>query len=245
MARAALITGAAGGIGAAVARAMADHGYHVVVSDIDPAGEEVAAALGDGASFVPHDVTSEDGWRDAVAHAVSAADGLAAIVNCAGFIKGRIKFVDTSLELWRQHFAINCDSAFLACKYGIPAMAERGGSIVNFSSGLAHKLNADAAPYCASKAAVITTTSLGAMAGAPHKVRVNCLLPGAVETPMFYRNLQPGQTREELRDFFARQHPIGRVGTTDDMAEAVLFLCSDQAGFITGAALPIDGGQTL
>lgn len=242
----ALVTGAAGGIGAEVARRMAGEGYRVVLTDLDEAGRGTASEIGSSATFMVHDVTTEEGWRAATDHALEAHGGLSAVVNCAGYIAERTPMIDTPLELWRRYMAINSDGAFLACKYGIRAMMDRGGgSIVNFSSGLAELLVPDVAAYCVSKAAVVTTTKLGALAGAAHGVRVNCLLPGAVDTPMMFRNMKPGETREAVLERVGRNHPIGRVGTTTDMSEAVLFLCSERSSFITGAALPVDGGQTL
>jgi NAD(P)-dependent dehydrogenase (short-subunit alcohol dehydrogenase family) len=120
-----------------------------------------------------------------------------------------------------------------------------GGSIVNFSSGLAHIMLSDGAAYCASKSALLTLTRLAGKVGAKHKVRVNAILPGAIDTPMLWGNLRPVQEPRELIDMLLPQHPIGRLGTTDDIANVVDFLCSDASSFITGAMLAVDGGQLL
>jgi NAD(P)-dependent dehydrogenase (short-subunit alcohol dehydrogenase family) len=243
----AIVTGAAGGIGAEVASRLAAEGAVVIVTDIDEAGgTALATEIGGGAVFRPLDATSEDGWAGMMAFANSEYGGLDILVNCAGFFKPHVGFEDTSLELWRQHFSVNADSVFLACKHAPAAMKPRGGgSIVNISTGLVHRMMAAAAAYCASKAATLAVSRLAAQALAPYNIRVNAILPGAVDTPMLWRNLLPGQKKEDLEAMLVKSHPIGRVGNPTDMADMILFLASDRSSFVTGAEIAIDGGQTL
>jgi NAD(P)-dependent dehydrogenase (short-subunit alcohol dehydrogenase family) len=241
------VTGAAGGIGAEVARRLAADGALVIVTDVDEAGgKALAAEIGGGAVFRPLDATSDEGWAGMMAFANAEYGGLDILVNCAGFFKPHVGFEDTSLELWRQHFAVNADSVFLACKHAPTAMKPRGGgSIVNISTGLVHRMMAAAAAYCASKAATLAVNRLAAQALAKYNIRVNAILPGAVETPMLWRNLLPGQKKEDLEGMLIKSHPIGRIGTPTDMADMILFLASDRSTFVTGAEIAIDGGQTL
>jgi NAD(P)-dependent dehydrogenase (short-subunit alcohol dehydrogenase family) len=127
-------------------------------------------------------------------------------------------------------------------------MKERGGGvIVNISSGLALKVMTNAPAYCASKAAVLTLTKVAALhcAERGYNIRINAILPGGVDTPMLERNVLPGQSIEDLKALVATRHPIGRIGTTDDIANAVMFLCSTKSSFVTGAGFAVDGGQTI
>jgi NAD(P)-dependent dehydrogenase (short-subunit alcohol dehydrogenase family) len=141
---------------------------------------------------------------------------------------------------------VNLDGTFMGCRLAMRAMAATGGgSIVNFSSGLAHIMLSDAAAYCVSKAAVLALTRLAAKAGGKHRVRVNAVLPGAIDTPMLWGNLRPGQAPQELIEMLVKQHPIGRIGVPGDVAQAVAFLLDPVNSFITGALLAVDGGQLV
>jgi NAD(P)-dependent dehydrogenase (short-subunit alcohol dehydrogenase family) len=126
------------------------------------------------------------------------------------------------------------------------AMAKTGGgAIVNFSSGLAHIMLSDGGAYCVSKAAVLALTRLAAKAGGKFGVRVNAVLPGAIDTPMLWGNLRDGMQPQDLIDMLVKQHPIGRIGQTSDVAQAVCFLCDPANSFVTGALLAVDGGQLV
>ena len=241
----AIVTGASGGIGSEVTRRLAAEGCSVIATDIDEAGGN-ALATEIGAVFRPLDAASEEGWAGIMEFANHNSGGLDILVNCAGFFKPNVEFEDTSLELWRRHFAINADSVFLACKHAPAAMRPRGGgSIVNISTALAHRVRETAAAYCASKAATLAVNRLAALALAKYNIRVNAISPGAVDTPMLWRNLLAGQKREELEAMLVKSHPIGRVGKSADIAEMILFLASDRSSFMTGAEIAVDGGQTL
>jgi len=242
-----LITGALGGIGSALTRSFVEEGARVVVTDLaakPPAGH--FAELGDAVLYVPLDVTSDAGWEAAIGAAKARFGALNALVNIAGIFKPGIPFEEMSAEVWRQHIDINLTGSFLGCKHAMRSMkSSGGGSIVNISSGLAHIMLSDGAAYCVSKAAVLTLTQVAAKAGGKYKVRVNAVLPGAIETPMLWGNLRPGQDPKALLDMLVKQHPIGRIGQPLDVALAISFLCDPASSFITGAMLAVDGGQLV
>ncbi len=233
--RRALVTGAGSGIGEAVARGLHAEGAEVVLADA--VGERVkalAGELGSRTRALTLDVRDED----AVAAAMGDLDVLA---NVAG-IGSTTNAPDTPLEVWEDVFAVNVRGTFLCCKHAIPAMIERGGgAIVNTGSvaGLVGLPNR--AAYCASKGAVISLTRALAIDHVGQGVRVNAVCPGTVDSPWVRRLVdEVGESLDALR---ARQ-PMGRLGTTDEVAQAILYLASDAAAFVTGSALVIDGGLT-
>jgi NAD(P)-dependent dehydrogenase (short-subunit alcohol dehydrogenase family) len=237
-ARRAVVTGAGSGIGEAVAAALHVEGADVVLADIS-ADRAVAAAraLGDErARGIALDVRDEDAVRTAVLEA--APDVL---VNAAG-IGSTTTAPDTDLAVWENVFAVNARGTFLTCKHAIPGMVERGGgAIVNLASVGGIVALRNRAAYCASKGAVIAFTRAVAIDHVGQGVRVNAVCPGTVETPWVRRLVEDaGESLDALR---ARQ-PMGRLGAAEEIAEAVLYLASDGAGFVTGTAFVIDGGLT-
>jgi NAD(P)-dependent dehydrogenase (short-subunit alcohol dehydrogenase family) len=167
-------------------------------------------------------------------------------VNIAGVFTPGIPFEDMTLAQWRHHMDVNLDGSFMGCRLAMRAMAATGGgSIVNFSSGLAHIMLSDGGAYCVSKAAVLALTRLAAKAGGKFGVRVNAVLPGAIDTPMLWGNLREGQDPQALIDMLVKQHPIGRIGQTTDVARSVAFLLDPDNSFVTGALLAVDGGQLV
>jgi NAD(P)-dependent dehydrogenase (short-subunit alcohol dehydrogenase family) len=238
-----LITGGIGGIGLEVTRHLLDKGANVIVTDrVDQRPE----AILDAAGYMPLDVTSEADWGRVVDSVVSKHGALAGLVNIAGVFTPGIPFEDMTLAQWRYHMDANLDGSFMGCRFAMKAMAKTGGgSIVNFSSGLAHIMLSDGGAYCVSKAAVLALTRLAAKAGGKHKVRVNAVLPGAIDTPMLWGNLREGQDPQDLIDMLVKQHPIGRIGQTTDIAQAVAFLLDPENSFVTGALLAVDGGQLV
>ncbi len=241
-----LVTGALGGIGTEVVRLLLQQGARVVLSDRAHPDGGAAAAFGPRATFVPLDVTSEEAWERTIDDIGATHGPLTGLVNIAGVFTPGIPFEQMTLAQWRHHMDVNLDGTFLGCRCATRAMAKTGGgSIVNFSSGLAHIMLSDAAAYCVSKAAVLALTRLAAKAGGKHRVRVNAVLPGAIDTPMLWSNLRPGQPPQQLIDMLVGQHPIGRIGVPGDVARAVLFLLDPQNDFVTGALLPVDGGQLV
>ena len=237
----ALVTGAGSGIGAAVARRLHAEGAEVVLADVrGEAAEEVAAGLGAGARAVALDVADEDAVRAALADA-ERAGGLDVLANIAG-VGSTTSAPDTPLEVWERVFAVNARGTFLCCKHAIPPMARRGsGSIVNMGSvaGLVGLRNR--AAYCAAKGAVVALTRALAVDHVRDGVRVNAVCPGTVDSPWVRRLVD--EVGESLEALEARQ-PMGRLGTPDEIADAVLYLASDAAAFVTGTVLAIDGGLT-
>lgn len=227
------MTGAGSGIGAAVARRLAGEGATVVLADIRLAPVAgLAAEL--GAEPLELDVRSE-------ADVAPAMAGLDVLVNVAG-IGSTTSAPDTPLDVWEDVFAVNARGTFLCCKHAIPDMIARGGgAIVNVASvaglvGLRRR-----AAYCASKGAVVSLTRALAVDHVADGVRVNAVCPGTVDSPWVRRLVEEaGESLDELR---ARQ-PLGRLGTADEIATAVAYLASDDAAFVTGTALVIDGGLT-
>jgi NAD(P)-dependent dehydrogenase (short-subunit alcohol dehydrogenase family) len=238
-----LITGGLGGIGLEVTRHLLAQGAQVVVTDrpgLEP------AALPPGASHATLDVTDEAAWESVIGKIVTEHGRLDGLVNIAGVFTPGIPFEEMTLAQWRHHMDINLDGSFLGCRFAMAAMAKTGGgSIVNFSSGLAHIMLSDGGAYCVSKAAVLALTRLAAKAGGKFRVRVNALLPGAIDTPMLWGNLREGQDPQALIDMLVKQHPIGRIGQTHDIARAVAFFLDPDNSFVTGALLAVDGGQLV
>jgi NAD(P)-dependent dehydrogenase (short-subunit alcohol dehydrogenase family) len=238
-----LITGGLGGIGLQVMRQLVENGAQVILSDRQ---DHAPPSLPPGVGYRPLDVTSEADWESAVSDIVAEHGALNGLVNIAGVFTPGIPFEDMTLAQWRFHMDVNLDGSFLGCRVAMKAMGKTGGgSIVNFSSGLAHIMLSDGGAYCVSKAAVLALTRLAAKAGGKRKVRVNAVLPGAIDTPMLWGNLREGQDPQELITMLEKQHPIGRIGQTTDVAQAVLFLLDPANSFVTGAMLAVDGGQLV
>jgi NAD(P)-dependent dehydrogenase (short-subunit alcohol dehydrogenase family) len=243
--RRALVTGAGSGIGAAVARGLHAEGAQVILADarLAPA-DAVAAELRDGdvpgtsgAAAVQLDVRDEP----AVRAVVSGEGPFDVLVNCAG-IGSTTNAPDTPLEVWEDVFAVNARGTFLCCKHVLPGMvARRRGAIVNMASVAGMIGLRNRAAYSASKGAVIALTRALAIDHVADGVRVNAVCPGTVDSPWVRRLVEEvGESLDALR---ARQ-PMGRLGAPEEIAEAVLYLAADGAGFVTGTTLTIDGGLT-
>lgn len=245
----AIISGAASGIGAAAARRFVEEGAKVVLGDVDLdklAG--LANELGAAASQQKLDVRDPDDWARIVDTAQSIGP-VTTLVNSAGVsIPGTIEDID--LDAFRMTTSINLDGVFLGCKYGVAAMKNGpGGSIVNVASTLGIKSGAMFPAYSASKGGVRLLTRSVALhcAQAGYDIRVNTIVPGAIHTEMVERFVaageQAGQTREQVIEGFAGAHPMHRLGTPKEAADAIVFLASDEASFTTGADIPVDGGM--
>ncbi|HIQ06280.1 MAG TPA: glucose 1-dehydrogenase [Anaerolineae bacterium] len=242
----ALVTGGASGIGRATAILFAREGAAVAVVDInEAAGQSVVQEIVDGggeAIFIRCDVTGAEDCRNAVRRTVQAFGRLDILFNNAGIIR-RASVVDTTEEEWDRVMAVNVKSAFLCSKYAIPVMAEAGGGvIVNTASGWGLVGGKEAVSYCASKAAVVNLTRAMAIDHGPQNIRVNAVCPGDTATAMLRSEAEQLGARTE--EFFreAADRPLGRVGTPEEIARAVLFLASDASSFVTGTALVVDGG---
>lgn len=244
-ARVALVTGAAAGIGRATALAFAARGDRVVVSDVDaPGGEEtVALILGRGgeAIFVPADVSRPEEVEALVARCVETFGRLDYAFNNAGIEGESAPTADCSLENWDRVLSVNLRGAWLCMKYEIPAMLRAGGgSIVNCSSvaGLVGFRGSPA--YVASKHGMVGLTRTAALEYAAQGVRVNAVCPGVVRTAMIDRFTHESPDAEAQ---LVAMEPVGRMGRPEEIADAVLWLCSERASFVTGQAIAVDGGM--
>ena len=246
----ALITGGSSGIGQAAAVALAKKGVKSVITGRSASGlEETAAqvkAAGGETSALEADLMDADAIEPLVADAVSAFGRLDYVVNNAGF-QGEVNpLADQRLESYEVVFAINVRAPFLVMKYAIPhLLAQGGGAIVNISSGGGLVGVPGASVYCASKHAVMGLTKVAAIDYAKQGVRVNAVNPGGVDTPMlrkFFDSIPDEGERTAAREAFDATHPIGRIATAEEVADAVVFLCSDKASNIVGIALSVDGG---
>ena len=240
----ALISGGARGMGAAEARLFASEGAKVVLGDVlESEGQQVEAEIaeaGGEAVFVHLDVTSEDDWQQAVDTAIERYGGLHILVNNAGIWNGGNVETQT-VEGWDQIMDINAKGVFLGTRAAIPAMRDSGsGSIVNISSVAGIIGSVGATAYNASKGAVRLLTKSTAVQYAAEGIRCNSVHPGPIETQMI-REVYPDK---ETRNSRVSAIPMGRMGEMDDVAKGVLFLASDEASYMTGSELVIDGGAT-
>ena len=243
----ALITGAAQGLGEAMARMLAKEGAQVILTDINGDGAaSVAADINqshpDHATALAHDVTNEQQWQAAIQHA-SERGGLHILVHNAG-IGGMGSVMDETLESWRHLHAVDLDSVFLGCKYAMPLMTESGGgSIINISSIAGVIAGHNMAAYNSAKAAVCHLSKSVALdcARRGNGIRCNSVHPVFIDTPILDGMNRSGD-RDKMLEKLSAQIPLGRVGHPDDIAYAVLFLASEESAFMTGAELRIDGG---
>jgi NAD(P)-dependent dehydrogenase (short-subunit alcohol dehydrogenase family) len=244
--RRAIITGGASGIGRAAVELFAAEGAAVVIADInDLEGEKLASAMrGRGAKviFKHGDVTQAKDCEGVVKTAVEELGGLDILFNNAGAIR-RADVVGTSEAEWDLVMAVNVKSVFLMSKYAIPVMEAAGrGVIVNAGSGWGLKGGGKAVSYCAAKAAVVNMTRAMAIDHGPQNIRVNCVCPGDTNTPMLREEARQMAQNEGSFLEEAAERPLGRFGEPAEVAQAVLFLASEAASYITGAALVVDGG---
>jgi NAD(P)-dependent dehydrogenase (short-subunit alcohol dehydrogenase family) len=236
----AVVTGAGSGIGRATALLLAREGANVLAADLNGEAAQETAAMGEGAlTALQADVADERSVEELFRHCQEHLGPPSVVANIAG-IGSTTTAPDTTLEVWERVFAVNARGTFLCCKHAIPRMAAAGGgSIVNMASVAGIVGLRDRAAYCASKGAVVALTRAMALDHVADGVRVNCICPGTVDSPWVRRLLD--DAGESLDALVARQ-PMGRLGTPEEIAGAVLYLASDSAAFMTGSALVIDGG---
>ena len=246
----AIVTGAGSGIGRATALRLAAEGARLVVTDRDEeSGAAVAREIGGEARFMPHDVTGRAAWGEVVDGALSAFGRLDVLVNNAGVLDAGNPQTPESVtvEDWRAISAINVEGLLMGCQAAIPAMrAAGGGSIVNLSSVAGIKGTPAITAYGMSKAAVRQLTKsiaihCGRMGAG---IRCNSVHPGVIETPMGDK-VFTGPDGNRRRALFLETLPLGRTGTPDEVAHAIVFLASDEASYITGAEIVIDGGHLI
>lgn len=245
----ALVTGAAQGLGAASATALADEGAEVVVADINGDGAAATAdaindRLGREVAHAVHlDVTSEAGWVSAIAFARQRLGGLSVLVNNAGIVvTGSVE--DLDLDTWRRGMAVNCDSIFLGTKRALPLLREnQPASIINISSIAGLIASHNFANYNSSKAAAWLLSKSIALHCARNgwAIRCNSVHPAFIETPIL-RDLVGDRDEREVMAKLARQVPVGRLGKAAEVAQAVVYLASEESAFMTGSELKLDGG---
>ena len=203
------------------------------------------AARGGQAAALACDVTSQADTAGAVAEVRRRFGRLDILVNNAGVIYRDKTAIETDLAEWEHTLAVNATGTFLMSRAAVPAMVETGGgAIVNNASYFGLVGGRGAAAYCAAKGAVVLLTKAMALDHAPDGIRVNCVCPGSVETPMLHQEMEEMGGADRVRHLFEQKHPLGRISQPEEIARAMLFLASDEASFITGAALPVDGGLT-
>jgi NAD(P)-dependent dehydrogenase (short-subunit alcohol dehydrogenase family) len=216
----------------------------VVVADINQvaakAAAEAIARTGGKAEACACDVTRWEQVQGAVERARRVFGRLDVLINCAGILRAHL-LEDTPEEEWNEVLQVNLTGAFLLTKAAMAAMRQQGGgSIVHIASRMAIRVKEGHGAYAASKAGILQLTQMAALEGAPHGIRVNCVCPGFIDTPMT-RSGYGGEAFEA----WSKVCPLGRAGRADEVARAMLFLASDEASFITGMALPVDGGRTI
>jgi NAD(P)-dependent dehydrogenase (short-subunit alcohol dehydrogenase family) len=236
----ALITGAASGIGAATARELSRAGAHVIIADLNLAAGQALAAEIENAVAVQMDVTDSS----SIAQALSQTAKLDILVNCAGI--GLVGDISKTEEAdFDRVMRVNVSSIFLVTKAALPLLLASRGCIVNIGSVAGQVGVKQRFAYCASKGAVQAMTRQIAV-DYPKELRVNCIAPGTVQSPFVegYLEKYHSHEKEKVRAELVSRQPIGRLGTPEDIASLVRYLCSKEAEFINGAVIPIDGGWT-
>jgi NAD(P)-dependent dehydrogenase (short-subunit alcohol dehydrogenase family) len=241
--RSIFVTGAASGIGRATAERFGEEGGRVVCGDVDVKGAEETAgtirSAGGDAVALPCDVTNPGAVTEAIAEAVRRHGGLHVLANVAGIGFFR-RTTETTLDEWNRMIAVNLTGQFLTCKAAIPHILATRGAIVNTASVAGLKSHPYSAAYCASKGGVVQLTRALAVEYGRKDVRVNCVCPGGVETPLIAQfNLPEGVSQQAL----TRIMPLGRMGKPREVAATIAFLSSDEAAYINGTTIVVDGGM--
>ncbi|NGX63417.1 MAG: 3-beta-hydroxysteroid dehydrogenase [Candidatus Anoxychlamydiales bacterium] len=246
----AFITGAAQGIGEAIAASFVKEGAFVIITDIHrELDEKTAKKYGDKILYIPLDVSKESDWKNAISIIQKKGLKLDAVVNNAGITgfngnKAPMNPEECTIEDWQRVHKVNLDGVFFGCKYGIKLMKDRGGSIINMSSRSGIVGIPEAAPYASSKAAVRNHTKSVALycAEKRYEIRCNSIHPAAILTPMWETMLGTGETRKKALKNIEATVPLHRLGDPMDVAYAAIYLAADESNFMTGSEIHIDGG---
>lgn len=241
-----MVTGGARGMGASHVRAFRKDGARVVIADIlDDEGKSVASELGDNALFVHLDVTSEQSWTDAVETVRTHFGPVTSLVNNAG-VEFAAPLHETPVEQWDKVIDVNLTGVFLGIKAVAPGMLEaRSGAIVNIGSGAGLIGFENLSAYSSTKAGINGLTMTAAIEYGKHGIRVNALHPGVVQTPMLKEAMDSNDDLKQALNDSVKFQAIGRMGEMHEISEAISFLLSDAASFVTGVSLPVDGGLIL
>lgn len=245
----AIVTGGASGLGRATAERFATDGARVLVADIDAAGAEAVVTginkSGGTAAYVGADVTSAEQVKALCSAAVERFGGLDILVANAAVGTAPTPLENTTEDAWDRTMAINTKGVFLCCREAVPLLKRNGGgSILITASTVANRVRPGYSAYAASKAAVISLARVIALEVAGANIRVNCLAPVAADTPML-DTLIGDRDPEEGREALISTIPLGRLAQPNDVASAAAFLASEDAAFITGCVLPVDGGREI
>jgi 3-oxoacyl-[acyl-carrier protein] reductase len=246
----AIITGAGSGIGRASALLFSREGARVVIADIDDRGGEETVALvkskGGEAFFIHTDVSKASDDENLIKMTKERFGKLDILLNSAGIPQSSTPIGKVEETLWDRIFAVNVKSIFLTSKFAYSVMNETGGgSIINIASISGVRPRPGNLAYASSKAAAIMLTKALALELAPNKIRVNCINPVAVDTPMLNKFSPEGLDKEEFRKNARSSIPLGRLATPDDVAYAALYLASDESSLLTGSSIEVDGGRGI
>ncbi len=236
-----LITGSGSGIGLASAKRIAEEGGTVVSGILSDEQAEAVSSF----SSVILDVREETSWDAAVDFARKNFGGLDVLINSAG-ISPTGTAEETSRELWDEVMAINLRGSFLGCKKAIPLMRERGaGAIVNIASINGIRGNHRLVAYAATKGAIVSMTMSLALDHAREKIRVNCICPATIDTDMARGMMAEAPDPRIIEQAMIEKHPLGRIAQPEEVAATIAFLASEDASFMTGLAIPVDGGRSI
>lgn len=245
--KAVLVTGGGAGIGEAAALAFARDGACVAVNSVSSSGEKTVEKMkeeGLKALFVQGDVSSPADAQGMVEKTAEVFGKIDVVVNCAGIVCGG-NVEETELDTWRRTMEVNVTGTFLVCKYAMPYLKQTKGVIVNISSLVAVKGIANRAAYSASKGAVLSLSKAMAADYIKDRVRVNCVCPGTVLSPSLQGRIDAEPDPAKAMENYVSRQPLGRLGTPEEIAAAILFAASDEAGFLDGAVIQIDGVGSL
>jgi 3-oxoacyl-[acyl-carrier protein] reductase len=246
----AIVTGAASGIGKRIAERFAEEGARVAAIDRNSAGvEDTAKAIrqdGGEALALTVDISEPEQVQRMVTKMVEQYGSIDILCHSAGQDQPIIPLAEMDVALWDRIMTINARGTFLCARYVLPVMkAARCGVIVNIASDLGYVVVPGLGAYCSSKGAVLQLTRVLAAENGPYGIRVNALCPTMVDTPMAQRTLDTHPNPQEWLDEIKTGVPLRRIGTVQDVADAALFLASDEAAYVSGVCLPIDGGRTV